>query len=63
MERPDKVTYCTNAVCRFRDCERHLTQLEKVKGCGATSVSVANFAFTCRRYLGFLLSEAERRKR
>lgn len=58
-----KITYCTNSRCRFRDCERHLTHLEKARKAGETTVSVANFAGTCRRYLGFVLAEAERKER
>lgn len=47
---PD-ITYCINAGCPFKDCERHLS---KASG---QYVNVANFDGVCRRYIGHLLNE------
>lgn len=52
------ITYCSNVNCPFADCERHLRNLPT----GAYShkyVSIANFAGTCRDYIGHLVDKAK----
>ena len=53
------ITYCINVNCPFKNCERHLHQLEKYKNT-QMQVSVANFDGTCREYLNYLLEEVSR---
>ena len=48
------ITYCTYAGCPFKDCERHLTRLEKQTN---RTVSIADFRGTCRLYIGLLIDE------
>lgn len=45
------ITYCINAECPFKDCERHLRRAK------SRFVSVANYDGVCRRYIGHLLNE------
>ena len=51
--------YCINAQCPFKDCESHLQHL---KHCNATQndVKVSNLDGVCRRYISWLVCEAER---
>ena len=49
------ITYCINASCPFKDCDRHPLQL-KGKNC---EVSFAALDGTCRRYLGYLVDILE----
>lgn len=46
------ITFCTYAGCQFKDCERHLTNIEKQTN---RTVSIADFRGTCRRYIGLLI--------
>ena len=48
------ITYCCNASCPFADCERHLAHAPK-----EGVVSIANLDGVCRRYIDFLIQEAE----
>ena len=49
------ITYCINASCPFKDCERHPLQL-RGKNCEG---SFAALDGTCRRYLGYLVDILE----
>lgn len=51
------ITYCSNVNCPFADCERHLRQLQ-ADAYSKSYVSIANFAGTCRNYIGHLVEEA-----
>lgn len=58
---PLDITYCTNAGCPFKTCDRHTAVLKKVQQqfLGAT-VSVADLSGTCREYIGWLVERGER---
>ena len=45
------ITYCVNAQCPFKDCERHISKA------GSGLVSVASLDGVCRRYLVQILKE------
>ena len=49
------ITYCINADCPFKDCDRHLCRLQRKDG----KVSIAALDGTCRRYLSYLLEVIE----
>lgn len=53
---PLDITYCTNAGCPFKTCDRHPAVLKKVQQQlpGAT-VSVSDLSGTCREYIGWLV--------
>lgn len=48
------MTYCDYLDCPFKDCERHLRNAPK-----SGMVSIANLAGVCRRYIGWLVEEAD----
>lgn len=48
------ITFCIYAGCPFKDCESHLTHLEKQTN---RTVSISDFRGTCRRYIGLLVDE------
>jgi hypothetical protein len=50
------ITYCINAQCPFKDCDRHLSRLELSK---EKFVDLANFDSICERYLTYLLEVVE----
>lgn len=47
------ITYCINDDCPFEECARHPCRLQGKEG----YVSIANFAGTCRDYIGWLIKE------
>ncbi len=49
------ITYCINANCPFKDCERHLCQLKEENGL----VSIAALDGVCRRYISYLVELAD----
>lgn len=51
------ITYCINAKCPFKDCERHLRRAK------SRIVSVANFDGVCRRYIDHLMDELRKDER
>lgn len=55
---PYDVTYCDNAECPFKDCESHIVHTKKFPV--GTMVSLANYAGTCRQYIGWLVNEASK---
>lgn len=57
---PLDVTYCVNADCKNRRCDRHLSVLKKVqRRFPGAMVSVADFSGTCREYIRQLVDEEE----
>lgn len=56
------ITYCINARCPFKDCEKHLSKISdaciNVRG----YVSVSNFDGVCKRYISYLVEHECRRK-
>ncbi len=56
---PLDITYCSNAGCPFKKCERHPAVLKEVRRLyvGAT-VSVADLSGTCRDYIRWLAERA-----
>lgn len=48
-------TYCVNANCPFKKCDKHLQQLKKAKD-KSEYVKVASLDSVCRDYLYYLLS-------
>lgn len=46
------ITYCAYAGCPIKDCDRHLTNIV-----GKGPFTFADFAGTCRRYIGELVEE------
>ncbi len=48
-------TYCCNGNCPFKDCNKHLSQLLKLKREG--TVNVASLDGVCKRYIGYLVDE------
>ena len=51
--------YCVNADCPFKQCDKHLRQLKKIKD-KSQYVKVANLDSVCEDYLHYLLDEIER---
>lgn len=49
------ITYCVNASCPFKDCDRHLCRLQKKEG----MVSIANLDSVCKRYIKYLVEVAD----
>ena len=49
-------TYCVNANCPFKKCDKHLQQLKKVKD-KSEYVKVASLDSVCKDYLHYLLDE------
>lgn len=54
-------TYCINANCPFKKCDKHLQQLKKVKD-KSKYIKVASLDSVCKDYLYYLLEEIERDK-
>lgn len=54
-------TYCVNADYPFKECDKHLQQLKKVKD-KSKYVKVASLDSVCKDYLHYLLGEIERDK-
>lgn len=50
--------YCMCNTCPFRDCDKHASRLRGMEK--GQYVRVANLGGTCRRYLDYLLNEAEK---
>ena len=50
--------YCVNTDCPFKQCDKHLRQLKKIKDKGQY-VKVANLDSVCEDYLYYLLEEIE----
>ena len=50
--------YCINCNCPFKKCDKHLSQLKKVKD-KSKYVKVASLDSVCRDYLYYLLYEEE----
>lgn len=59
MPSHDK-TYCVNASCPFKTCDRHHSHLKGLPK--NTLVSVADFGGTCREYLRYVLEEVSNEK-
>lgn len=51
------ITYCAYAGCPLKDCERHLNRLHDADRTARDGFSFADFAPTCRRYIGFVVEE------
>jgi hypothetical protein len=51
------ITYCINASCPFKDCERHPLRLKGKKG----EFRFAALDGTCRRYLAYLYDDIRRK--
>lgn len=51
-------TYCVNADCPFKECDKHLLQLKKVKD-KSEYIKVASLDSVCKDYLHYLLDEVE----
>ena len=51
------ITYCAYAGCPLKDCDRHLSHIV-----GKGAFSYADFAPTCRRYIGYLVDTQSRQK-
>lgn len=49
-------TYCVNANCPFKKCDKHLQQLENMDS-KIEHINTANFDSVCRDYLYYLLNE------
>ena len=49
---PFDITYCSNAECPYKDCERHWSRTKRFPP--GTQISVADMARNCRRYIGRL---------
>ena len=54
-------TYCVNASCPFKKCDKHLQQLKKIKD-KSGYIKVANLDSVCRDYLYYILNEIEKGK-
>lgn len=54
------ITYCINASCPFKDCDRHSSKIEEAAINGKGYVSVANYDGVCRRYISYPADEAKR---
>lgn len=51
MKDFDDITYCLNADCPYKDCERNAERLKGQHGIA----SFANFGGVCRKYLYYLI--------
>lgn len=54
-------TYCVNVGCPFKECDKHLQQLKKVKDKNEY-VKIASLDSVCKDYLCYLLDEIEEGK-
>lgn len=52
------ITYCVNAACPFKDCERHMSWIADACMKGMAYVSVGNFDGVCKRYIAYLVEES-----
>lgn len=50
--------YCINRACPFKDCENHMSHAPR-----GFAVTVCDYDKTCRRYIGWLVDEEERKER
>lgn len=53
-------TYCINADCPFKKCDKHVWQLRNIKD-KTQEISVAAFDGVCRDYLSYLVSKLKER--
>ena len=51
------ITYCINASCPFKDCERHSEKIKDAATSGKGYVSVSDWGGTCRRYISYIAEE------
>lgn len=51
------ITFCVNAACPFKDCERHSSRILDACIKGKGYVSLSNFEDVCRRYISYLFVE------
>lgn len=54
------ITYCYNPDCPFKKCERHFSKISDAACNGKDYISVANYGGVCRKYISYLVDEAER---
>ena len=47
-------TYCVNSSCPFKNCEKHLTQLEGIED-QSGQVKIASLDSICRDYMNYIL--------
>ena len=52
----DTKTYCVNANCPFKKCDKRLQQLENIDSQNK-HINIANLDSVCRDYLYYLLNE------
>lgn len=53
------ITFCVNAGCPFKDCERHMSRIADACIKGGGYVSVSNLDSICKRYISYLVEEAD----
>ena len=51
------ITYCINASCPFKDCEKHSEKIKDAATSGKGYVSVSDWGGVCRRYIGYVVEE------
>lgn len=49
------ITYCSNTVCPFKECERYPDKISEAAINGRGYVSVTDFSGVCRDYIGYLV--------
>lgn len=49
-------TYCDHFKCKFKSCEKHISQVKKHEG----YLNIASFSGVCRKYITWLVQEMER---
>ena len=54
-------TYCVNSDCPFKECDKHLQQLKKIKD-KTEYVKVASLDSVCKDYLYYLLDLVSKEK-
>lgn len=59
MTSPYDITYCAYAECPFKDCDIHMVRVKNFLV--DQKISVADYSGTCRRYIGWLVDEEEKR--
>lgn len=52
------ITFCVNAECPFKDCERHMSRIPDACIKGGGYVSVSDFDGVCKRYIAYLKEES-----
>lgn len=55
-----ETTYCTEIRCPFTDCEHHAKRL--AGHAPDAKISVADLCGVCRRYIGWLLDEVDKKQ-